>query len=266
MSEEQSRQRIREIQNGTVDKATLAGIVINNVNFTYLNKYALSKANFKNSKMVNVGFHNISMADTQFTGSELEDVEWDNIMLFGTHFTKCRITNCSFTNVHLTQSDFTDAILSNTVFSAKSYREVRFRGAQFRNITFEEMPEKSYRILRALLSKDQIAECFVYTKEGERVAFLDYRPKEDSPPKNETKKERTPDREPEPNPIPKSVLDTPWTPGARSTTPGCPSDGLLPVRDCKRKKQQSLVFHPDKNPACRETSSGKMQVLNNYCP
>ena len=46
---------------------------------------------------------------------------------------------------------------------------------------------------------------------------------------------------------------------------GCPSNGKEPV-NCSEKKdylKQTLIFHPDKNPMCREQSTLKFQALQN---
>ena len=46
---------------------------------------------------------------------------------------------------------------------------------------------------------------------------------------------------------------------------GCPSHGREPV-DCSEKKdylKQTLIFHPDKNPMCREQATPKFQALQN---
>jgi uncharacterized protein YjbI with pentapeptide repeats len=260
MSKEESEEKIREIKRGTVNKASLAGIILHHVDFKNIDIHALSKANMKHASMIDVGFHKLNLNSADFTGSEMDDVEFTDTSLFGTKFNHSKIHNSSFTNVQTLDTDFSDAHISDTFISTNRWRDAIFQRTTFKNVTFGgKITKATYQLLSRRLSLEQRNEITIYTLEGERVAFHEFAP--DSPPPPPPKRPR-----PEPMRAPSIKTDATWVPGAKSDITGCPSDGLKPSNNCTKKKQQSLVFHPDKNPACADEATAKMKVLNALCP
>jgi hypothetical protein len=262
MTLEESKQKIKEIKLGTVDKKSLAGIKISKTDFNNLDINVISGANMKYATLFDVGFHKLNMNSVDFTYSEIDDIELDNTSLFQTLFVNCTINNSTFTEVNMLETDFTNTTLSNTFISSKSWRKVRFENTTFKNVTFGNLSKHSYKTLKQLLNCEQRSEIMIYTVDGERVLFDDYI----IPETKKTSKPHIPPPDITPLQETKIEKDIEWKPGARSNIPGCPSHGLLPVQDCKRKRQQSLIFHPDKNPSCQEIASNKMQNLNTQCP
>jgi hypothetical protein len=65
----------------------------------------------------------------------------------------------------------------------------------------------------------------------------------------------------QPKSIPQKPLETP----KEVSNDGCPSDGKEPVNCNERNDyfKQALIFHPDKNPMCKEEATSKFQALQN---
>ena len=259
MSKEKSKRLIKQIRNRTVDKLSLAGIVIKNVDFKYLKK-TLSNANMNNSYMKNVGFNELDLTRTNFTYAELDDVEFTDVTLFNTKFMHSTIINTSFSLSEDAYANFTDCTLTGTVFYSNFMNSI-FDRATFKNVVFSWLDQSTYDKFQSMLTVDQKAELFIYTLLGERVLFDSYTPEIKKPDEKIDDDDYDYDYDDE-----DKEGDVNWVLGARSNVKNCPSKGLKPTKDCSLRKMQSLIFHPDKNPGCPNDAVPKFQKLNEWCP
>jgi hypothetical protein len=269
MSKKESELKIKQMKNGTVNKATLEGIVIEDQEFGNNDAFELTGANMKYATIKNVGMGSANLNDIDLSESELYDVDFSSSKLNSAKFVKSDLSEIMFPGSMIQDADFTNATLSNVIFfdmeSFKPEQQMnlgKFTGAILKGVSLFNIYDIHVDYVKKMFSPEQLKEIQFLI-----VPKYDYNQNNNNDGSDEEEDDYDEYRaspSPSTNTSPNSN-DVPWKIGAKSSKVDCPSDGLAPTRDCANKKKQWLVFHPDKNPGCEATSTKKMKVLNNYC-
>lgn len=194
-----------------------------------LQNVLLPRSTIKHSK-----FQNVNLGNTVFDGATLEHVEFSELA--------DKMQNLRFIRAKLNQVTFS---------GLKSVFICEFNGAKMKNVVFDNLPEDVKKEIEDSLSKSQ--------KKG--VSFRNVYSTSEEEEEDEYSRSASQRLDNTYSPMEGTL----WSSDTKSSIQGCPSHGIIPSSDCEHYKKQSLVFHPDKNPNCRDSATRKMKRLNSYC-
>lgn len=293
MSEAESKEKIQQIKSGVVDKSTLAGIVmVNEMLIGFPRKLLqLSDADFRFAtlKSSRFDFANLDRAKFHHLSFSGPSAFFNDCLLQGTQFQNAILNHVQFMDCTFSPtSSFQNATLVNCGFIrcsgfGRTEPFLGFVGVKFQNCLFSEINEQEFDFIE--LSREQTENILYEEPEEEDHPFKDDDDEVDDEEGHDDEEwdwdefqeqqrreyqeylEAERQRENQKN---SAGTDKVWNPEAfrenPSTVPGCPSQGWKPSMDCSKRKQQMLVFHPDKNHACVDSATEKMKKLNANCP
>ena len=290
MSKEESDKILDKIVGKTYKGSSLEGLVVEDIHFKRYgpnkknSEIAITNANLKHSYWKNVeGLFKNHLSNNDFSESEMINVDFR-----GAYMAKSNFSGCSMTDVQLPlwlgDCKFDGATLTNVtihpdnVYTNMAYKPgnrainpyfTDFKKVTLKNLTFSHLYKDDLEDIKTFFTEDQLKHDVTFVLDDYEEEEEEYDEEEDED--DNWNQVPSPPSPPSPPPTSKAKAKNSsptvlWTNGAKSTVTGCPSQGLAPSRDCKNKKKQFLVFHPDKNLKCFESASEKMKKLNNYCP